>query len=206
MLDEMDKLGNDFRGDPASALLEVLDPQQNHSFTDHYLGVPFDLSQVLFIGTANQMEPVAPPCATAWRSSSSAATRLRKSWRSPSATWCRASSMRTAWRNIASASPMRRCIRIIEAYTREAGVRNLERNIATVLRGMAAKVARDEKVDKRIDRDELEPSIWTRRATNASRRWTSACRASRPASRTRRSGATSSSSKRPRCPGRATSR
>ena len=92
MIDELDKMGADFRGDPASAMLEVLDPEQNHSFRDHYLDLPFDLSQVIFVCTANDLDRCPARCATAWRSSSSPATPRRRSSRSPAATWCRARS------------------------------------------------------------------------------------------------------------------
>jgi ATP-dependent Lon protease len=96
MLDEIDKLGADFRGDPASALLEVLDPAQNNTFTDHYLDVPFDLSSVLFIATGqHHRHRCRPPCATAWRSSSCPATPTQEKIQIAAVIWCRARSRNT---------------------------------------------------------------------------------------------------------------
>ncbi len=140
MLDEIDKLGADFRGDPASALLEVLDPAQNHTFTDHYLDVPFDLSKVLFIATANTMDSVPGPLRDrmevieipGYTNTDKLAIakrylvprQLDANGLFPSQAKFRDDALR--W--------------IIEAHTREAGVRNLERNIGSVCRALAAEL------------------------------------------------------------------
>src|SRR5207248_3165337 len=153
MLDEVDKLGADFRGDPASALLEVLDPAQNHTFTDHYLDVPFDLSKVLFIATANTMDSVPGPLRDRMEVieipgyTNSDKLAIAKSYLVP--------------RQLEANGLQPKQVRfkddalreIIESYTREAGVRNLERNIGSVARAIAAEVVggRTDKVT--VDRD-----------------------------------------------------
>ena len=159
MLDELDKIGGDFRGDPASALLEVLDPQQNHSFTDHYLSVPFDLSKVLFIGTANQMDTVAPPLRDRMEvielSGYTTAEKIEIAKRYLVRRQMEENGLAEQPLTIEE-SALRT---LVESYTRESGVRNLERAIGTVLRGVAAKVARGEQVADVIRAADLVPYL-----------------------------------------------
>ncbi len=144
MLDEIDKLGSDFRGDPSSALLEVLDPEQNHSFVDNYINVPFDLSKVLFIATANELEPIPwalrdrleilhlPGYILEEKIEIAKRYLIPKQIREHGLTPKNLSIRKNA------------LIKIITSYTRESGVRNLEREIANICRGVAKKVATNE--------------------------------------------------------------
>ncbi|MDE3074626.1 MAG: endopeptidase La [Chloroflexota bacterium] len=139
MLDEVDKLGADFRGDPASALLEVLDPEQNSTFTDHYLDVPFDLSRVMFITTANMLDPVPGPLRDRMEvihlPGYSEYDKLEIARRYLVPKQLAENGLQAADLEIPDES-----IRAIaDRYTREAGVRNLERSIGTVCRKVARK-------------------------------------------------------------------
>jgi ATP-dependent Lon protease len=141
MLDEIDKLGNDYRGDPASALLEILDPQQNNSFRDHYLDLPFDLSKVFFIATANQLSPIPMPLRDRMEiiqlSGYSDVEKLNiaKQYLIP----------RQVKENGLSPEQLEisddAINRLTSRYTREAGVRQLERTIGNLARKVALKVA-----------------------------------------------------------------
>ncbi|MEA3415116.1 MAG: endopeptidase La [Thermodesulfobacteriota bacterium] len=141
MLDEIDKLGSDFRGDPSSALLEVLDPEQNFSFTDHYLDVPFDLSKVMFITTANILDPIPP--ALRDRMEVLELLGYTQDEKIKIATRYLIPRQREAHGLKASQISFTKGVlhKIISGYTREAGMRNLEREIATICRGVATKIA-----------------------------------------------------------------
>ncbi|HIN33295.1 MAG TPA: endopeptidase La [Nitrospirales bacterium] len=141
MLDEIDKVGADFRGDPSAALLEVLDPEQNHSFSDHYLGVSFDLSNVMFITTANLIDPILPALRDRMETiaisgySQEEKLGIAKRFLIP--------------RQLEEHGITKKHIKISDAalrnviahYTREAGVRNLERALATLMRKVARNLA-----------------------------------------------------------------
>lgn len=141
MLDEIDKVGSDFRGDPSSALLEVLDPQQNNTFSDHYLDVPFDLSKVMFITTANMLDTIPPALLDRLEVielngyTQEEKVKIAERYLIP----------RQLKENGLSETQFKLTDKalnaIITGYTREAGVRNLEREIANACRGVAAQIA-----------------------------------------------------------------
>ncbi len=156
MMDEVDKIGADFRGDPSSALLEVLDPEQNYSFRDHYLGVPFDLSKVMFITTANLLDPIQP----AFRDRMeiiqlpgyTEEEKLQIAVRHLVPKQIQENALTSKLIDISSGAIKR----IIAGYTREAGVRNLEREIASVCRKTARKVAEGKRQRHRITSQNVE--------------------------------------------------
>jgi ATP-dependent Lon protease len=151
VLDELDKIGADFRGDPASALLEVLDPHQNTDFTDHYLNVPFDLSEVLFVATANTIDTIPEPLID----------RLEILW-IPGYTSQEKQKIATRYiipRQLSEAGLGSHKVDfkpeaielVVDRYTREAGVRSLEREIGAVCRKLAREFAEKKKVPRIVD-------------------------------------------------------
>ena len=154
MLDEVDKVGRDFRGDPGSALLEALDPEQNATFRDNYLDVPFDLSKVLFITTANMLDPIAEPLRDRMEIielqgyTEEEKVHIAFQYLVP----------RQIEENGITAEqiefPEEAIRHIVRHYTREAGVRNLERNIGTICRKQARRIA-EGKTGKLVVTDEV---------------------------------------------------
>ena len=150
MLDEVDKLGSDFRGDPAAALLEVLDPEQNHAFTDNYLDVPFDLSQIMFITTANQLYTIPPPLRDRMETielpgyTSTEKKQIAKQYLLPRQ--LKENGITKKQLGISDAA----IGKIVKEYTREAGVRNLERELGTLCRKSARRI-----VEGQTDRNKI---------------------------------------------------
>ncbi len=154
MMDEVDKIGHDFRGDPAAALLEVLDPEQNNTFADHYLEIPYDLSNVMFVATANIADPIPAPLRD-----------RMEILEIPGYT--RREKLAIARRHLIPKQLEEHGITkeqlditdravdlVIDFYTREAGVRTLERQIASIIRGVAVKIAEGDTTPRKVDEEE----------------------------------------------------
>jgi ATP-dependent Lon protease len=173
LIDEIDKMGADFRGDPASAMLEVLDAEQNRSFRDHYLDLPFDLSKVLFICTANTADTIPPPLLDRMDVISlSGYTEdeklgIAKRYLVPK-------QVEAHGLDAGKISISDKALRlVIREYTREAGVRGLERRIADLCRKAARKVAEGHEAAIRVDERRVRSALGPRRYSGEARRRTS---------------------------------
>ncbi|MDR9419335.1 endopeptidase La [Gracilimonas sp.] len=163
MLDEIDKVGADYRGDPTSALLEVLDPEQNDSFTDNYLELEYDLSKVMFIATANSLDTIPAPLKDRMEIINISGytleekTQIAKKYLIPKQV--KENGLKEDQISFTDES----IERLIDQYTRESGVRNLERQIAGVCRGVAAKIASKEIEEFDVKVDDIEEFLGKRK-------------------------------------------
>ena len=166
LFDEIDKMANDFRGDPASAMLEVLDPEQNKNFNDHFIEVPFDLSKVLFLTTANSMQGIPAPLLDRMEiielSSYTEAEKLQIARRHLWGKQVIENGLNKRQISITDEAIMK----IIQNYTREAGVRNLERKLGEVCRKCAMAIASGKKKSARITADNLSKYLGVPRYTH----------------------------------------
>lgn len=159
ILDEVDKIGKDFRGDPSSALLEILDPEQNSSFYDNYLELEFDLSKVLFIATANSLNEIQPALRDRMEIiqltgySVEEKTEIAKRHLLPKQKELH------GLKNTSLKMTDKVIQKMIQEYTRESGVRELDRQLASVMRAIAKQVAMDEKIDHQITSEKIEKSL-----------------------------------------------
>jgi ATP-dependent Lon protease len=164
MMDEVDKIGHDFRGDPAAALLEVLDPEQNNTFADHYLEIPYDLSNVMFVATANVADPIPAPLRDRMeileipgytRREKLAIARRHLIPKQLEEHGINAVSPSHAASHTAQLEITDKAVDIvIDHYTREAGVRTLERQIASIIRGVAVKIAEGDTTPRKVDEED----------------------------------------------------
>jgi len=166
MLDEIDKIGVDFRGDPSSALLEALDPEQNREFSDHYLEVPFDLSEVMFICTGNMLDTIPTPLRDRMEVitfpgyTETEKYKIAKKFLWPKV--LRQNGIEDKKIDMTEAGMKE----VIGSYTREAGVRNLERNLANICRKIARQVAEKKKYSSKVDLADVRKFLGSQRFTS----------------------------------------
>lgn len=166
MLDEIDKIGVDFRGDPSSALLEALDPEQNKEFSDHYLEVPFDLSEVMFICTGNVLDTIPAPLRDRMEVITFPGyTEEEKFQIAKKFLWPKQVQVQGLFKKKIQISDSG-IKEVVESYTREAGVRNLERNLASICRKVARLVAEGKKYPQAIETKDVKKLLGSRKFTS----------------------------------------